>query len=162
MSSEAENVVVSGQRPKEYVFVYPKAQDMFQRISSQLSADDFRRLQRETYILLGHPLREKEFYYDGIGSSGVKKGGAGGGEEDAAATTVEVKKTSFDLKLVGFDASAKIKVIKEIRSLCNLGLKEAKSLVESAPTICLKGLKTEEAEEAKKKLVEVGAEIELV
>jgi large subunit ribosomal protein L7/L12 len=41
-------------------------------------------------------------------------------------------------------------------------LKEAKSLVESAPTICLKGLKTEEAEEAKKKLVEVGAEIELV
>jgi len=67
-----------------------------------------------------------------------------------------------DLKLTGYDDKAKIKVIKEVRSIAGLGLKEAKELVESAPKVIQKDLKPEEAEELKKKLEEIGAQIELV
>jgi large subunit ribosomal protein L7/L12 len=71
-------------------------------------------------------------------------------------------KTIFDLKLVGFDAKAKIKVIKEVRAIAGLGLKEAKELVESAPKVIQKDLKQEKADELKAQLEAVGAEIELV
>lgn len=61
-------------------------------------------------------------------------GGGGGGGGDAGAAKEEVvEKTVFDLKLVGFDEKSKIKVIKEIRGITALGLKEAKELVEGAP-----------------------------
>ncbi len=60
-------------------------------------------------------------------------GGGGGGDGAAAVEEAKVEKTAFDLKLTGFDAKAKIKVIKEIRGLTSLGLKEAKELVEGAP-----------------------------
>jgi len=72
------------------------------------------------------------------------------------------EKTIFDLKLIGFDAKAKIKVIKEVRNIAGLGLKEAKELVEGAPKIIQKELKKEKAEELKTKLELVGAQIELV
>ena len=80
-----------------------------------------------------------------------------GGE---AVEEAEVVKT-VDLKLVGFDVQSKIKVIKEVRSIAGLGLKEAKELVESAPKIIQKGMKPEEAEKLKEQLEAVGAEIEL-
>ncbi|KAL7526500.1 hypothetical protein ACHAXR_001515 [Thalassiosira sp. AJA248-18] len=57
--------------------------------------------------------------------------GSGGAEEEAV-----VEKTVFDLKLTGFDAKSKIKVIKEVRAITSLGLKEAKELVEGAPVSC--------------------------
>lgn len=81
----------------------------------------------------------------------------------AATAPAEEKeeKTSFDLKLESFDAAAKIKVIKEIRGITELGLKEAKELVEGAPAMVKKGLKKEEAEEFKKKLEAVGAKVSL-
>mmetsp|Transcript_16026 Transcript_16026/g.22826 ORF Transcript_16026/g.22826 Transcript_16026/m.22826 type:complete len:158 (-) Transcript_16026:80-553(-) len=79
-------------------------------------------------------------------------------EENAEA---EEEKTSFDLKLTGFDAKSKIKVIKEIRSITSLGLKEAKELVEGAPKVVKKGIKKEEAEELKAKLEAVGATLEI-
>ena len=62
-------------------------------------------------------------------------GGGGGGGADAGGDAKEevVEKTVFDLKLVGFDEKSKIKVIKEIRGITALGLKEAKELVEGAP-----------------------------
>lgn len=75
-------------------------------------------------------------------------------EEEAAPQTV-------DLKLVGFDAKAKIKVIKEVRSIAGLGLKEAKELVESAPKVVMKDLKPEQAEELQAKLQAVGGQVEL-
>ena len=71
-------------------------------------------------------------------------------------------RTIFDLKLVGFDAKAKIKVIKEVRSIAGLGLKEAKELVESAPKVIQKDLKPEKAEELKAALEAVGAQVEVV
>jgi len=65
------------------------------------------------------------------------------------------------LKLTGFDAAAKIKVIKEIRAITSLGLKEAKELVETVPSVVKKGIKKEEAEELKAKLEALGATVDI-
>ena len=75
---------------------------------------------------------------------------------------IETQKKIFDLKLIGYDAKSKIKVIKEVRAITGLGLKEAKELVEGAPAVIKKDLKQEEAEEFQKKLQEVGATMEIV
>ncbi len=64
----------------------------------------------------------------------------------------EKKKVIFDVKLTSYDASKKIVLIKEVRALLNLGLKEAKELVESAPAVLKTGLKSEEADVFKEKL----------
>jgi large subunit ribosomal protein L7/L12 len=81
--------------------------------------------------------------------------GAGGGE--AAA---EEEKDSFDVVLTSA-GEKKIAVIKEVRGLTNLGLKEAKELVESAPKEVLEGVDKAAAEEAKDKLEAAGASVEL-
>jgi large subunit ribosomal protein L7/L12 len=78
----------------------------------------------------------------------------------AAAEPVE-EKTTFDVILTGFDAAKKINVIKVVRELTSLGLKEAKDLVESAPKPVKEGVTKEEAEEIKKKLEEGGATVEI-
>lgn len=65
------------------------------------------------------------------------------------------------MKLASFDAKSKIKVIKEVRAITGLGLKEAKELVEGAPSVLKKDMKKEEAEEIVNKLKEVGAVVEL-
>ena len=72
------------------------------------------------------------------------------------------EKAQYDIKLASFDAAKKIAIIKEVRAWLNLGLKEAKELVEKAPTDLKKAVKKEEAEEIKKKLSEIGANIELI
>jgi large subunit ribosomal protein L7/L12 len=79
---------------------------------------------------------------------------AGGGEAKAEA------KTTFDVVLTAA-GDKKIQVIKEVRAITNLGLKEAKDLVEGAPKPVKTGVTKEEAEEAKKKLVDVGATVEI-
>lgn len=90
--------------------------------------------------------------------------GVGGGQTSAASEEEAVveEKTVFDIKLTGFDAKAKIKVIKEIRSAAGLGLKEAKELVEGAPKIVKKDMKKEDAEALKEKLESLGATVEIV
>jgi large subunit ribosomal protein L7/L12 len=125
-----------------------------------LTKPDVVALQDEISKILGRTWRKNEFYYSGFGvRRGSKAGGGADAGEVAAAPAV---KTVFDLKLLGFDPKSKIKVIKEVRSIAGLGLKEAKDLVESAPKVILKDLKTEQAEELKTKLEELGATIELV
>lgn len=91
----------------------------------------------------------------------------GGGAAMATATAAQPEETqqekvTFDLKLVGFDSKAKIKVIKEIRAIAGLGLKEAKELVESAPKVFQKDLKQDKAEELKARLEAVGAQVDVV
>ena len=81
-------------------------------------------------------------------------GGAAGGE--AAAE----EKTEFDIILTSF-GDKKINVIKEVRGITGLGLKEAKEFVESCPKAVKEGVSTEEAEEIKKKLEEAGASAEI-
>merc|ERR1719230_460703 len=70
-------------------------------------------------------------------------------------------KEFFDLKLVGFESASKIKVIKEVRALSGLGLKEAKELVEGVPKIVKKEVSKAEGEEMLEKLKAVGAEVAL-
>ena len=110
-----------------------------------------------------------ELLNERMGISGVQQlagalmneGGASSSSEEKEEIKEEVK-TVFDLKLVAFDAKSKIKVIKEVRAIAGLGLKEAKELVEGAPKVVKKDIKKEEAEELQKKLEEVGATIEIV
>ena len=78
----------------------------------------------------------------------------------AAAAEPEEEKTNFDVVLEGFGDN-KIAVIKVVRALTSLGLKEAKELVESAPKAVLEGAKKEDAEDAKAKLEEAGAAVTL-
>jgi len=80
---------------------------------------------------------------------------AGGG-----AAEVAEEQSQFDVNLVGFGAD-KIKVIKVVRELTSLGLKEAKDLVEGAPKTVLTGVSKEDAAAAKAKLEEVGAQVEV-
>lgn len=88
--------------------------------------------------------------------------GGGGSSGDGPAEDVEVGPVLVDMKLASFDAASKIKVIKEVRSILNLGLKEAKELVESAPVTLQKGMKQELADELKAKLEAAGAKIDIV
>lgn len=78
----------------------------------------------------------------------------------ALGATAEEEKTIFTAELTKFGAN-KIQVIKEIRTITNLGLKEAKDLVDSCPKPIKEGISKEEAEEIKKKLTAVGATVEL-
>ncbi len=78
----------------------------------------------------------------------------------AAAAEPEEEKTNFDVVLEGFGEN-KIAVIKVVRALTSLGLKEAKDKVESAPVTLLEGAKKDEAEDAKAKLEEAGAAVTL-
>ncbi len=78
----------------------------------------------------------------------------------AAAAEEEEEKTNFDVVLESFGDN-KIAVIKVVRSLTSLGLKEAKDVVESAPKAVLEGAKKEDAEAAKKQLEEAGATVTL-
>lgn len=80
---------------------------------------------------------------------------AGGGEAAAAE-----EKTEFDVVLAAA-GEKKINVIKEVRTITGLGLKEAKDLVEGAPKTVKEGASKDEAEEIKKKLEEAGASVEL-
>ena len=78
----------------------------------------------------------------------------------AADAAPAEEKTNFDVELTAF-GSNKIAVIKVVRALTSLGLKEAKEAVESAPKVILEGAKKEDAEDAKKQLEEAGATVTL-
>lgn len=84
------------------------------------------------------------------------------GASEGTEEKKETKATVFDVKLNGFDKKSKLKVIKQVRSLLGLGLKEAKELVESAPVAIGKQMSEEKAQELEKQLAEVGGEMELV
>jgi large subunit ribosomal protein L7/L12 len=85
---------------------------------------------------------------------------AGGGGGAAAAAAPEEEQTEFDVILADGGAK-KIQVIKVVRELTNLGLKEAKDLVEGAPKPLKEGCSKEEAADIKKKLEEAGAKVEV-
>lgn len=89
----------------------------------------------------------------GLSQMGAKAPGGDAVEEKKA------EKTVFELKLESFEAASKIKVIKEIRGFTELGLKEAKDLVEKAPAIFKTGVSKEDAEQIIEKLKAVGAKV---
>ena len=98
---------------------------------------------------------EEKFGVSAVAAAVATPAAGGGGGK---ATTEE--KTEFDVILTGF-GEKKINVIKEIRGITGLGLKEAKEAVESAPKAVKEGVSKEEAEEIKKKLEEAGASAEI-
>ena len=81
-------------------------------------------------------------------------------QADAAAAPAAEEKTEFDVVLASF-GEKKINVIKEVRALTSLGLKEAKELVESAPKVIKEAVSKDEADEIKQKLEDAGATVEL-
>ena len=87
-------------------------------------------------------------------------GSAAGGASQAAGAAPAEEKTSFSVVLMGA-GNNKIQVIKVVRELTGLGLKEAKDLVEGAPKPVKEGVSKEQAEDLKKKLSEVGATVEV-
>ena len=81
------------------------------------------------------------------------------GPADGGAAAAE-EKTSFDVVLKSA-GSAKLQVVKAVKEACGLGLKEAKDMVDGAPSVVKEGLAKDEAESLKKTLEEAGAEVEL-
>lgn len=100
-----------------------------------------------------------EFLSGSMGGGGGQMAAAA--EEEAVVEEVVVKDV-FEMKLKAFDPKSKIKIIKEVRALTGLGLKEAKDLVEKAPVIVKDGLSKDDAAALEKVLVELGAEVEIL
>lgn len=101
-------------------------------------------------------LKEEHGIEPAAAAVAVAAPGAGGGDAGGAAA----EKTEFDVVLNSAGA-AKLKVVKEVKNLLGLGLKEAKELVDGAPGTIKEGVAKEEAESIKAALEEAGAEVEL-
>jgi large subunit ribosomal protein L7/L12 len=99
---------------------------------------------------------EEKFGVSAAAPVAVAAAGPAAGGDAAAAE----EKTEFDVILSSF-GDKKVGVIKEVRGITGLGLKEAKDLVEGAPAPVKEGVSKEEAEEIKKKLEEAGAQVEV-
>lgn len=121
-------------------------------------ADLIKQIEELSVLELSELVKELEtrFGVSAAAPVAVAGGAVAGGSAEAAE-----EKSSYDLHLAdaGAQKIAVIKVIREIRA--DLGLKEAKDLVDAAPAEVKKGMSKEEAEEAKKKLEEAGAKVEL-
>jgi large subunit ribosomal protein L7/L12 len=102
---------------------------------------------------------EETFGVDASASAGGAMMMAAPGADGGAAP--EEEKTEFDLVLSEFPADKKIAVLKVVRGITGLGLKEAKEIVESAPKTLQEAMGKDDAEAAKKQLEEAGAKVEL-
>ena len=100
---------------------------------------------------------EEKYGVSAAAAVAVSTGAAAAG---GAAAPVAEEKTEFTVVLAGI-GEKKIQVIKEVRAITGLGLKEAKDLVDGAPKPVKEGISKAEAEEIKKKLVDAGATVEL-
>ena len=125
-----------------------------------IAAEDFiKQIDEMTVLELNNLVKELEEHY-GVSAAAAAAPmaaaapGAGGGE--AAAE----EKTEFDVVLTAI-GDKKINVIKAVREVTSLGLKDAKDLVESAPATVKEAVSKDEAEEMKKKFEEVGAQVEI-
>ncbi|CAA0832834.1 Ribosomal protein L12/ ATP-dependent Clp protease adaptor protein ClpS family protein [Striga hermonthica] len=129
-----------------------------ERIADELL--DLNKFERHDYVVL---LRYKMGFnrYGPAATAPGAQSASSAGAGSSAAPAAAKEKTAFDVKLEKFESSAKLKVIKEIRSFTDLGLKEAKDLVEKTPAVVKKGVTKEEAEKIVEKLKGVGATVVL-
>jgi large subunit ribosomal protein L7/L12 len=111
-----------------------------------------------TVLELSELVKTLEEKFGVSASAPMMMGGMGGQPSEAAP--VEEEKTAFDVMLTAV-GDKKIQVIKVVRSLTSLGLKEAKEVVDGAPRAVKEGVNKDEAEDAKKQLEEAGATVEL-
>jgi len=110
-------------------------------------------------VELGDYLEEVHKIKPAASAVAVAAGPAAGG--GAAVAEKPAEKTEFTVSLDGFDAAKKINVIKVVREITGLGLKEAKDLVEGAPKPVKENVSKEEAEKVKKQLEDGGAKVSL-
>jgi len=113
-----------------------------------------------TVLELSELLKEFEDKFGVTAAAPVAAAAGPGGGGAAEAAPVEEEKDEFDVILTGA-GEKKIQVIKEVRSLTSLGLKEAKDLVDGAPKAVLEKVTKEDAEKAKAQLEAAGASVEL-
>jgi large subunit ribosomal protein L7/L12 len=126
---------------------------------AKLSADDVLDAVAEWNLLeLSDFIKKFEEKFGVTAAAPVMMAGGGGGAAPAAAE--EEEKTEFDVILAAA-GDKKINVIKEVRAITNLGLKEAKDLVEGAPQPVREKVTKEEADKIKKQLEEAGAKVEI-
>lgn len=130
----------------------PKLEALYGDIT-KLTVDEVNILGALVLQILGRTIFPGQFGHGMDGIQAVDSVGQAPVEEEV------VVKTAFTVKLVGFDEKAKIKVIKEVRAIAGLGLKEAKELVESCPKVIQKDVKQDKADELKAQLEAVGAQI---
>jgi large subunit ribosomal protein L7/L12 len=129
-------------------------------IMAKMSTDDLLGAFEEMTVLeLSEFLKAFEDKFDVTAAAPVAVAAAAGGAADGGAA-VEEEKDEFDVVLIAA-GDKKIQVIKEVRGLTSLGLKEAKELVDSAPSNVLEGVDKETAEKAKETLESAGASVEL-
>jgi len=122
-----------------------------------VTEDFIKQIDEMTVLELNNLVKALEEHY-GVSAAAAAVAiapGAGG-----AAAEAEEEKTEFDVVLTAI-GDKKINVIKAVREVTSLGLKEAKELVESAPTPIKQGISKDEAEEIKKKFEEAGAQVDL-
>ena len=110
-----------------------------------------------TVLELNNLVKALEEHYGVSAAAATVAVAAGGGDAGGAAAE---EQTEFDVMLTSF-GDKKINVIKVVRGITSLGLKEAKEMVESAPVAIKEGATKEEAEEIKAKLEEAGAQVDL-
>ena len=160
ITDKQPDFVMPTYKPPETYTVSPTVEKIFQDILT-LHPHDVAVIGHVLMSRLGISNEEMMMIVQARLGGGAPGGSAGGGQmAEAAAAPVEEKKI-FDLKLMGFDERSKIKVIKEIRAITGLGLKEAKDLVEGVPKVVKKDVKKEEAEQIKAVLEKVGAVVEI-
>ncbi|XP_071730926.1 uncharacterized protein [Rutidosis leptorrhynchoides] len=122
------------------------------------------KLERNDYaVLLRYKLGFNKYgpAITGIGSSSIAGAGARAASAGAKSDVKAAEKVVFDVKIEKYDASSKIKIIKEVRGFTDLGLKEAKDLVEKVPAVVKKGITKKEAESIMAKLKDLGATVVL-
>jgi len=132
----------------------PPPSDKIIQLAERIAA-----LPTEERVQIGPTLRErlKHPKMQPISVEGMDLGPQGGASAGSTkAEEKKVEKTAFDVKLEKFDASAKIKVIKEVRTFTSLGLKEAKDLVEKVPVLIKQGVTKEEANDIIEKIKAAG------
>ncbi len=127
---------------------------------AKISTDDLLDAFKEMTLLeLSEFVKKFEEEFDVTAAAPVAMAGPAAGGGDGAAPAVE-EQTEFDVVLTGA-GDKKIQVIKEVRALTSLGLKEAKDLVDGAPKAVLEGVNRETADKAREQLEAVGASVEV-
>jgi large subunit ribosomal protein L7/L12 len=119
-------------------------------------------IENMTVLELSELIKELEEKFGVQAAMSVMAQGQGGGAAPAPAQEpVAEEKTEFNVILAGYEADKKIQVIKVVRAITSLGLKEAKDLVEGAPKPVKEGVSKEEADNIKKQLEEVSAKVKV-
>ncbi len=121
-----------------------------------VTEDFIKQIDEMTVLELNNLVKALEDHYGVSAAAVAVAAGPAGGGGDAAAE----EKTEFDVVMTSF-GDKKINVIKVVRAITSLGLKEAKELVEGVPSPIKEGASKEEAEDIKKQLEEAGAQVEL-